>query len=64
MYEPITPYTFNTRLVNIEFLDLNNKKAKPVQFRGFFIEDDDVVAKRHHGKVVEDMKLHPKSLES
>jgi hypothetical protein len=62
MYEPITPYTFNTRLVNIEFLDLNNKKAKPVQFRGFFIEDDDVVAKRHHGKVLEDVKLHPKFL--
>jgi hypothetical protein len=59
MYEPITKYTFNTRLVNIEFLDIGNKKAKPVQFRGFFIEDDDVVAKRHHGKVVEDMKIHP-----
>jgi len=63
MYEPITKYTFNTRLANIEFTDLNNKKVKGVPIMGFFIEDDDVVAKRHKGKVVEDLKLHPKSLQ-
>lgn len=63
MYEPITKYTFNTRLANIEFSDLNNKKVKGAQIMGFFIEDDDVVAKRHHGKVVEDLKLHPKALQ-
>lgn len=63
MYEPISKYTFNTRLANIEFTDMNNKKIKGVQFAGFFIEDDDVVAKRHKGKVVEDLKLHPKSLQ-
>ncbi len=63
MYEPITKYTFNTRLANIVFTDLNNKKIAGVQFAGFFIEDDDVVAKRHKGKVVEDLKLHPKSLQ-
>ncbi len=63
MYEPITKYTFNSRLANIEFTDLNNKKITGIKFAGFFIEDDDVVAKRHHGKVVEDLKLHPKSLQ-
>lgn len=63
MYEPITKYTFNTRLLNIEFTDIGNKKSKPVQFRGFFIEDDDEVAKRHLGKVVEDIKLHPMQLQ-
>ena len=63
MYEPITKYTFNTRLANIEFTDLNNKKITGVKFTGFFIEDDDIVAKRHKGKVVEDLKLHPKSLQ-
>jgi len=63
MYEPISKYTFNTRLANIEFTDLNNKKIQRVQFAGFFIEDDDVVAKRHKGKVVEDLKLHPKALQ-
>lgn len=63
MFEPITKYIFNTRLTNIEFTDSNNKKTKGVQLRGFFIEDDDLVAKRHHGKIVEDLKLHPKALQ-
>jgi len=63
MFEPISRYTFNTRLVNIDFTDDNNKKAKDVQFEGFFIEDDDVVAKRNNAKVIEDLKLHPKALE-
>jgi hypothetical protein len=63
MYEPITKYTFNTRLVNLEFSDLNNKKVTGVKFQGFFIEDDDIVAERHKGKVVEDLKLHPKALQ-
>jgi hypothetical protein len=63
MYEPISQYTFNTRLANIVFTDLNNKKVNQVNFMGFFIEDDDVVAKRHKGKVVEDLKLHPKALQ-
>lgn len=63
MYEPITKYTFNTRLVNLEFTDLNSKKVTGVKFQGFFIEDDDIVAERHKGKVVEDLKLHPKALQ-
>jgi hypothetical protein len=63
MFEPISKYTFNTRLANITFTDQNNKKIKEVPILGFFIEDDDLVAKRHDGKVVEDLKLHPKSLQ-
>jgi hypothetical protein len=63
MYEPITSYTFNTRLANIVFTDQNNKKVSGVNFMGFFIEDDDVVAKRHNGQIVEDLKLHPKALQ-
>ncbi|MBL7872668.1 MAG: hypothetical protein JNM78_13715 [Cyclobacteriaceae bacterium] len=63
MYEGITEYTFNTRLLTIEFTDLMGKKSKSSTITGFFIEDDDIVAKRHNGKVVEDLKLHPKLLE-
>ena len=63
MDEPTTKYTFNTRLVNLEFSDLNNKKVTGVKFQGFFIEDDDIVAERHKGKIVEDLKLHPKALQ-
>ncbi len=63
LYEPITPYTFNTRLLNIEFNDVSGKKVKSSQVTGFFIEDDDLAAKRHDGKIVEDLKLHPKFLQ-
>jgi hypothetical protein len=63
MYEPITKYTFSTRLVNIDFTDEGNKKSKQANLIGFFIEDDDLVAKRNNGKVVENLNLHPKYLE-
>jgi hypothetical protein len=63
LYEPITQYTFNTRLLNIEFNDVSGKKVKASQVTGFFIEDDDLVAKRYNGKVVQDLKLHPKLLQ-
>jgi hypothetical protein len=62
MYEPVTKYTFNTRLVNIDFTDDSNKKMNHISIPGFFIEDDDQVAKRHHGEVVE-RKLHPLAME-
>lgn len=61
MYEPITKYTFNTRMVNIDFTDLSNKKMSHLAVPGFFIEDDDVVAKRHNGEVIE-RKVNPLSL--
>jgi hypothetical protein len=63
MDEPITKYTFNTRLLTIDFTDQAGKKSKSSAITGFFIEDDDLVAKRYDGKVVEDLKLHPKLLE-
>jgi hypothetical protein len=62
MFEAVSEYTFETRLLNIQFTDENSKKVVDVQFKGFFIEDDDVVAKRHDGKVSE-VNLHPKALE-
>ena len=61
MYEPITKYTFNTRLANISFTDLSNKKMVNVAVPGFFIEDDDLVAKRHNGEVIE-RKVNPLAL--
>jgi hypothetical protein len=63
LFEPISKYTFNTRLTNIQFTDVSNKKVKGANITGFFIEDDDLVAKRHKGKVVENLKLHPKTLQ-
>ena len=47
IYEIITPYTFSTRLVNIDFWDNSGKNPKNYQLIGFFIEDDDIVAERY-----------------
>lgn len=62
VYENITPYTFSTRLVNIDFWDATGKKAKNYQFNGFFIEDDDLVADRFNAEVKDNLKLHPLAL--
>ncbi len=63
MFEPVTEYYFNTRLVSIDFTDLSNKKVSHVMLKGFFIEDDDLVAKRHGGKIVE-RKILPQLLDT
>ncbi len=52
MYEKVTPYYFNTRLMDIDYDDIRNKKVKAYQLKGFFIEDDSKVAKRLNGKII------------
>jgi hypothetical protein len=60
--EPTTPYVFGTRMVKITLLDRSGKNSKTYNLSGFFIEDDDAVAKRLHAKVVDVDKLHPQLL--
>ena len=60
LYEPATPYIFNTRLLNITLEDVDKKKTH--QLLGFFIEDDDIVADRFQGKAIDDTKVHPLQL--
>jgi hypothetical protein len=62
-FEQLSPYHFKTRLLEIDYTDLKNKKPKNYKFMGFFIEDDKVVAKRHHGNVM-NRKVHPLAQES
>lgn len=62
MFEKITPYYFNTRLTNLELTEIDGKKRKTTQVTAFLIEDDDLVAKRHKAKVMENLKLHPLGL--
>jgi hypothetical protein len=62
MYDQLSTYTFNTRLAEIELKETSSKKAKDFKISGFFIEDDDLVAKRHYAKVVENENLHPRLL--
>ncbi len=62
MYEKISPYYFSTRLANLDFTESDGKKNKNFQLTSFFIEDDNLVAKRHHAKVMENLNLHPLGL--
>jgi hypothetical protein len=62
IYEKITPYTFSTRLINLDFWDMTGKKPKNYQLTTFFIEDDDIVAERYGGMVRENLTLHPLAL--
>ncbi len=59
LYEPITPYVFNTRMVNLTLTDQSGKQPKSYDLKAFFIEDDGLVAKRHGAKMVKDTQLHP-----
>ncbi len=63
LYEPTTPYSFNTRLVDLTLSDQGGKQTKTYQVSGFFIEDDNLVAKRFHGKVIDSLDLHPLMLQ-
>lgn len=62
IYETVTPYTFSTRLLNIDFWDMSGKKPKNYNLTGFFIEDDDLVADRYDAEVKDNMTLHPLAL--
>jgi hypothetical protein len=61
LYEPATPYFFNTRLLNITLEDVDKKKTH--EMKAFFIEDDDLVANRFHAKAVDSVKVHPLALQ-
>ena len=58
LFETVSPYFFNTRLLQVEFEEIKNKKSKSYQLKGFLIEDDSDVADRFKGKVVNTM-THP-----
>lgn len=59
LYEEVTPYTFQTRLIRVELENLDDKKGGTTELLGFLIEDDDDVAKRFGGEIVKRVKVHP-----
>lgn len=59
LYEPVTPYYFNTRMVDLTLTDNSGKTPKVYVLKGIFIEDDGLVAKRFEAKMVKDVQLHP-----
>jgi len=60
LLEPLTPYHFHTRLADITLTDRSGK-PKTYTIKGFLIEDDDLIAHRFHGKIIE-QQIHPMML--
>jgi hypothetical protein len=58
LYELVSPYHFNTRLLEIDFTDEKEKKVKNYEIKGFFIEDIDGVKDRCDGKQIK-RSIHP-----
>jgi hypothetical protein len=62
IYEMISPFHFKTKRVNVDFNEIRGKKTKNFKLKGFLIEDDKRVAKRHEGKVFERF-VHPMGMQ-
>jgi len=58
IFEVISPYHFNTRMADIEFIELRGKKSKVHHIKGFLIEDIDKVAKRENSRKMKRI-VHP-----
>jgi len=63
LFELISPYSFSTRLVNIDLTELRDKKAKNYKLKGILLEDFDKLAKRLGAKAVKDTSIAPWDLE-
>lgn len=57
LYEQVSDYTFQTRMIRINFVNEDNKKGESEQLLGFLIEDDDKVADRFDGEILENKKI-------
>lgn len=57
LYEEVTPYIFETRLIKVTLENGDEKNGEPVQLVGFLIEDDDEVAERFGGNIIKDKKI-------
>lgn len=53
LLEPVTPYYFHTRLADIAMTDHSGKRLRSYSLTGFLIEDDDLIADRLSGKVID-----------
>ncbi|TDQ16519.1 hypothetical protein DFQ04_2637 [Algoriphagus boseongensis] len=59
MYDEVSEYTFQTRLVKVTFVNTDDKKAEPTELLGFLIEDDEDAAERFEGEVMDGKKIAP-----
>ncbi|WP_157359724.1 hypothetical protein [Algoriphagus mannitolivorans] len=63
LYEVVTKYTFHTRLIQLTFTNLDDRKQEPVEMLGFVIEDDDDAAQRFEGEMMDGKKITPQIME-
>jgi hypothetical protein len=59
LYEPVTPFYFHTRIVNITLTDLNDKQPKTYELKGILVEDDEEIAERFGGELRSDVNVNP-----
>ena len=62
LFEEVSPYTFQTRLADVDLTVSRKNKKTRYQLKGIFIEDINKAATRLHAKVLKDIKLHPTAL--
>ncbi len=58
LYELVSPYHYNTRLLQVDFTDEKGQKVKSYSIKGFFMEDIDKVKDRCNGKQIK-RSIHP-----
>lgn len=63
LYEPVTPYHFKTRLVNLEWSQKASKKNSGHQLKAILLEDLDHLAERMGGDAY-DRNVHPMRLDT
>lgn len=59
LYEPVTPYFFHTRLVNITLTDVQSKQSKTYELKGILVEDDEEIADRFGAEIKSDVDINP-----
>jgi len=60
IYEVVSNYHYKVRLADILLTEPANGKDKTFEFKGYFIEDIKLVAKRHGGQAI-DRNMHPQA---
>lgn len=63
LYEPLTPYHFNTRLIDLNLTDERGKNQKEYEVKAILIEDDKLVAKRFDAKMYKGDVISPHRLQ-
>lgn len=53
LYNAVSPYSFRVRMLRVTYIDSGSKKKKETQLTGFLIEDEEELAERWGGNLVE-----------